>query len=198
MRSKDGDRLVMHYTGYLYSNCSNVFESSREPVNRPYNFVLGAGTVIPGWERNLRGMCVGEKRELIVPANYAYGPYGQPGKIPPNAAIIFDVELMGIGDRPKKHKVKREKNKDRLGFTKGMNTEELNRPAAPPEAKDAPRPRPSVSLFFVVTRRRARRSSAARAPGPDRRPATADGPRASLTLLFHGIRRRSLGYLTSR
>lgn len=167
--------MVVHYVGKLYSNCSSVFESSREPVNRPYNFVLGAGEVIPGWERNLRGMCVGEQRELIVPANYAYGPYGREGKIPPNAAIIFDVELMGIGERPKKHKIKREKNKDRLGFTKGMNTEELNRPGAPPETKDARRPRllPSLSFFFT---RRARRSSAARAPSPDRRPADGGRP----------------------
>lgn len=137
MRTKDGDTLVVHYTGYLYKNCTDVFESSRVPVNRPHTFLLGADPpeVILGWERTMRGWCVGEHRKITVPANHAYGPQGN-HVIPPGAALIFEAELMGIGERPIKHKVRRSKSRDRVGYTKGLNTEELNQMAPPPEEKD--------------------------------------------------------------
>ena len=131
MRTKDGDRIVVHYEGKLYRNCS-VFDSSREPVNRPFEFQLGAGEVIQGWERGLRNMCVGETRTITVPSNYGYGYYGRPeGGIPGNAALIFDIELLAIGERMEKRKPKYKKkslDEERFGFTKGMNKESFNHP----------------------------------------------------------------------
>lgn len=90
--AKAGDRISVHYTGRLQSGV--LFDSS--VGQDPYEFVLGAGAVIPGWDQGLQGMKVGGKRLLIVPPNLAYG--AQPnGPIPANATLIFEVELVGIG-----------------------------------------------------------------------------------------------------
>ncbi|WP_029921242.1 FKBP-type peptidyl-prolyl cis-trans isomerase [Nevskia soli] len=93
-----GNIVEVQYTGWLYSPLmpdlhGNQFDSS---VGRgPFSFMLGVGSVIPGWDRGVEGMKVGGKRTLIIPANLAYGQRGQ-GDIPAGATLIFDVELLGL------------------------------------------------------------------------------------------------------
>jgi len=93
-----GTTVVVHYTGWLYSPNAQQqhgaqFDSS---VGRePFSFQLGSGMVIPGWDQGVQGMKVGGKRTLIVPAALGYGERGA-GPIPPNANLIFDVELLDV------------------------------------------------------------------------------------------------------
>jgi FKBP-type peptidyl-prolyl cis-trans isomerase len=96
--AKAGQQVTVHYTGWLYENGAKgkKFDSS---VDRgtPFSFVLGAGQVIPGWDQGVAGMKVGGKRTLIIPSELGYGAGGTPdGTIPPNATLIFDVELLGV------------------------------------------------------------------------------------------------------
>lgn len=93
-KTKDGDKLAMHYTGTLYKN-GEKFDSS---VDRgtPFEFTLGQGMVIKGWDRGLQGMCVGEKRKLTIPSDLGYGARGSPPKIGGGDTLVFDVELMEI------------------------------------------------------------------------------------------------------
>ena len=93
-QSVNGDRLRMHYTGTLYSNCKK-FDSSRDR-NEPFEFALGAGEVIKGWDEGLVGMCVGEKRKLTIPSSKGYGSAGAGADIPGGATLQFEVELMGL------------------------------------------------------------------------------------------------------
>jgi peptidylprolyl isomerase len=89
-----GDTVSVHYTGKLKGGTK--FDSSYDR-NQPIQFVLGAHQVIPGWDEGIAGMKVGEKRQLIIPPDLAYGPNGTPdGTIPPNSTLYFDVELMGV------------------------------------------------------------------------------------------------------
>lgn len=88
-----GDRVRVHYTGTLEDG--TVFDSSH-PRGRPFTFVLGAGQVISGWDVGVRGMKEGGKRRLTIPPELGYGSRGSPPKIPPNATLIFDVELLEI------------------------------------------------------------------------------------------------------
>ncbi|HXE80718.1 MAG TPA: FKBP-type peptidyl-prolyl cis-trans isomerase [Vicinamibacterales bacterium] len=87
-----GRTLRVHYTGTLLDG--TAFDSSRSH-GQPFEFRLGMGEVIPGWDEGLEGMRVGGRRELIIPSNMAYGRRGQ-GKIPPNAALKFDIELLEV------------------------------------------------------------------------------------------------------
>ena len=90
--TKNGDSISVDYTGMLMDG--KVFDSS---VGRaPFTLTLGAGQVIKGWEQGLLGMKVGEKRKLTIPSDLAYGKSGYPGAIPPDATLIFDVELKAI------------------------------------------------------------------------------------------------------
>ena len=91
--AKDGDTLSVHYTGYLEDGTK--FDSS---VDRgtPFELTLGSGMVIQGWDIGLKGMKQGEVRKLVIPSRYAYGENGFPGVIPPNATLIFEVELVAI------------------------------------------------------------------------------------------------------
>ena len=91
--SKIGDTLVVHYTG-IFEN-GEVFDSSLER-EEPFEFVLGAHSVIEGWELGMLEMQKGEKRKLFVPYNLAYGEYGAPPVIPGKANLIFEVELLEI------------------------------------------------------------------------------------------------------
>ena len=91
--ARDGDVVFVHYSGKLTDGTK--FDSSYDR-NEPISIVLGSGQVISGWEEGLQGMAVGEKRTLTIPPKLAYGAEGRPPKIPSNATLVFDVELMGI------------------------------------------------------------------------------------------------------
>jgi len=97
MKAQKGDKLSMHYTGKLYSNCEK-FDSSLDR-NQPFEFTLEAGMVIAGWDQGLLGMCIGEKRKLTIPSNMGYGDRGAGGMIPGGATLVFDVELLDIKNR---------------------------------------------------------------------------------------------------
>jgi peptidylprolyl isomerase len=89
-----GDTVSVHYTGKLKDGTK--FDSSYDR-NQPIQFVLGTHQVIPGWDEGIAGMKVGEKRQLVIPPDLAYGANGTPdGTIPPNSTLYFDVELMGV------------------------------------------------------------------------------------------------------
>ncbi len=92
--AEDGKSVSVHYTGWLTDGTK--FDSSRDR-QQPFNFTLGAGMVIPGWDQGVKGMRVGGKRKLTIPPALGYGAQGTPGgPIPPNATLVFDVELMGV------------------------------------------------------------------------------------------------------
>ena len=98
--AQNGRRLVVHYTGWLYDGSAadrrgRSFDSSRT-AGRPYEFVLGGNQVIPGWERGVDGMKEGGVRELIVPSRLAYGAEGSPPLIPPDATLVFEIELVEV------------------------------------------------------------------------------------------------------
>jgi FKBP-type peptidyl-prolyl cis-trans isomerase FkpA len=91
-QATNGSTVSIHYTGYLTDGTQ--FDSSIGGA--PLTFPLGTGSVIPGWDEGLLGMKVGEKRRLIIPPQLAYGAEGYPGAIPPNATLVFDVELVDV------------------------------------------------------------------------------------------------------
>lgn len=94
-----GKAVVVHYTGWLYDPATSQkgakFDSSRDR-NVPFGFFLGEGRVIRGWEEGVQGMKVGGQRTLIIPPDMGYGERGAGGVIPPNATLIFDVELLEV------------------------------------------------------------------------------------------------------
>lgn len=93
-----GDQVEVHYTGYLDSGA--VFDSSRQQNRGPLPFVLGQSQVISGWEQGIKGMCVGEKRKLIIPPHLAYGAEGHPPTIPAEATLTFETELVSLKKKP--------------------------------------------------------------------------------------------------
>jgi peptidylprolyl isomerase len=92
--AKTGDSVSMQYVGVLYSD-GTEFDASWER-GEPFEFTLGAGEVIPGWDQGIPGMKVGGRRELVIPPDLAYGPAGQPPTIPPDSTLVFIVDLEDI------------------------------------------------------------------------------------------------------
>ena len=95
-----GKAVTVHYTGWLYdpnqpNNRGSQFDTSAN--GQPYSFVLGAGAVIRGWDQGLVGLKVGGVRQLVIPPDLAYGAAGR-SPIPPNATLLFEVELMAVAD----------------------------------------------------------------------------------------------------
>jgi FKBP-type peptidyl-prolyl cis-trans isomerase len=92
-----GHKVSVHYTGWLYNNGEKgkKFDSSLDR-GQPFTFGLGAQQVIRGWDEGVAGMKVGGKRTLIIPPELGYGARGAPGAIPPNATLMFDVELLKV------------------------------------------------------------------------------------------------------
>ena len=95
--AKKGNFITVHYTGWLDDNGTpgKKFDSSVDR-KQPFQFHLGIGQVIKGWDEGVQGMKVGEKRRLIIPAAIGYGSRGAGASIPPHATLIFDVELLGV------------------------------------------------------------------------------------------------------
>lgn len=95
-----GKPVVVHYTGWLYDPSKTdqkgaKFDSSKDR-GQPFSFPLGGGRVIKGWDEGVAGMKVGGQRTLVIPPDYGYGARGAGGVIPPNATLIFDVELLDV------------------------------------------------------------------------------------------------------
>ncbi|TNE46942.1 MAG: FKBP-type peptidyl-prolyl cis-trans isomerase [Deltaproteobacteria bacterium] len=92
--AQSGQKVSVHYTGWLTDGTK--FDSSVDR-GRPFDFVLGGGMVIQGWDQGVVGMKVGGKRKLTIPPELGYGERGFPGAIPPSATLVFEVELLGVG-----------------------------------------------------------------------------------------------------
>ena len=92
--AQDYNKVVVNYTGTLEDG--SIFDSSLKPGREPFTFTLGAGSVIKGWDLGVKGMKVGGKRKLTIPADLGYGDKGAGDVIPPGATLIFEVELLEV------------------------------------------------------------------------------------------------------
>jgi FKBP-type peptidyl-prolyl cis-trans isomerase FkpA len=95
--ARAGQSVTVHYTGWLFENgaAGRKFDSSKDR-GQPFRFDLGAGSVIRGWDEGVQGMQVGGTRRLVIPPELGYGARGAGGVIPPNATLLFEVELLAV------------------------------------------------------------------------------------------------------
>ena len=95
--AKKGQSVTVHYTGWLYNDGVQgaKFDSSKDR-GQPFEFPLGAGHVIKGWDEGVQGMAVGGTRRLVIPSALGYGARGAGGVIPPNATLLFEVDLLAV------------------------------------------------------------------------------------------------------
>ena len=93
--AKDFNKVIVNYTGKLEDG--SIFDSSLKPGRSPFTFTLGSGSVIKGWDLGVKGMKVGGKRKLTIPSELGYGSRGAGGVIPPDATLIFEVDLIEVG-----------------------------------------------------------------------------------------------------
>ncbi|GAQ84127.1 FKBP-type peptidyl-prolyl cis-trans isomerase [Klebsormidium nitens] len=93
IKASKGDQVSVHYRGSLTDG--SQFDASYDR-GAPFDFKLGAGQVIKGWDQGIAGMCIGEKRKLRIPSSLGYGDHGSPPKIPGGATLVFDTELIAI------------------------------------------------------------------------------------------------------
>ncbi|XP_067929531.1 FK506-binding protein 2-like [Watersipora subatra] len=119
-KSAEGDYLSMHYTGTLLDGTQ--FDSSRDR-NVPFDFVLGQGQVIQGWDKGLAGLCPGARRKLTIPPHLGYGDQGAGDAIPPGSTLVFDVELLEIKQAPKQENIFKIIDKDE---DKHLSSDELH------------------------------------------------------------------------
>lgn len=96
-RAKSGETVSVRYVGVLFENGKEFDSSWKNGGRQTFQFPLGGGQVIPGWDQGIQGMREGGRRKLIIPSELAYGAQGFPPDIPPNAALIFDVDLVKTG-----------------------------------------------------------------------------------------------------
>jgi FKBP-type peptidyl-prolyl cis-trans isomerase len=94
VEAKSSDNVTVDYTGKLMNG--SIFDSSKNPNREPFSFTVGIGVVIKGWDDGVPGMKVGGTRRLTIPPSMGYGSQGAGNVIPPNATLIFDIELLGI------------------------------------------------------------------------------------------------------
>ncbi|WP_437963591.1 FKBP-type peptidyl-prolyl cis-trans isomerase [Sorangium sp. So ce260] len=130
--AKDGDRVRVHYTGRLLKTNAE-FDSS--VGGEPFVFTLGNTEVIKGWDEGVVGMKVGGKRKLTIPSRLAYGESGSPPKIPGKSTLVFDIELLGIGDAPNDAAAAG----DKAGKT-APAADKATKPAAKPDAAKSDKP----------------------------------------------------------
>ena len=95
-QEQDFNKVVVNYTGKLEDG--SIFDSSLNPGREPFSFTLGVGSVIKGWDIGVKGMKVGGKRQLTIPSELGYGDKGAGNVIPPGATLIFEVELLEVGE----------------------------------------------------------------------------------------------------
>ncbi len=97
--AKDGDKVKVHYTGRLLKT-NFMFDTSIGPGKKPFEFQIGKGGVIKGWDLGVVGMKVGGKRKLTIPSKLGYGEKGSPPKIPGKATLVFEIELLSVNEAP--------------------------------------------------------------------------------------------------
>ncbi len=95
-QAQDFNKVVVNYTGKLEDG--SIFDSSLNPGREPFSFTLGVGAVIKGWDIGVKGMKVGGKRQLTIPSELGYGDKGAGNVIPPDATLIFEVELLEVAE----------------------------------------------------------------------------------------------------
>lgn len=97
--AKDGDKVKVNYTGRLLKT-NFMFDTSVGPGKKPFEFQIGKGSVIKGWDQGVAGMKVGGKRKLTIPSRLGYGEKGSPPKIPGKSTLVFEVELLAVNETP--------------------------------------------------------------------------------------------------